>query len=270
MGQKINPTGYRLAVTKDWSSMWYANKADFAGTLIKDVHVREFIKERLKHALIGKISIKRTTKSASADITILTSRPGVIIGKKGDGIDQLRTGIARLMGVKVEDIKINIEEERKPEVNAKLIAYSLSQQLEKRVTFRRAMKRAMLGAMRAGAKGIKVMSSGRLNGAEIARTEWYREGRVPLHTLRADIDYAIDTASTTYGQIGVKVWVYKGDMKSGVASTGTLEPSSEEKQRRNPGPGERRARRDNDNNQPNRRHHAQRRGTNNSRANTTT
>jgi small subunit ribosomal protein S3 len=209
MGQKIHPTGFRLAVTRDWSSRWYANKKNFAGMLNEDVQVREFLKKKLKHASVGRVLIERPAKNAR--VTIFSARPGVVIGKKGEEIDNLRVALQKIMGVPVH---VSIEEIRKPEVDAQLIADSITQQLEKRIMFRRAMKRAMQNAMRLGAQGIKIMSSGRLNGAEIARREWYREGRVPLHTLRADIDYATSKALTTYGLIGVKVWVYKGETVS--------------------------------------------------------
>ena len=206
MGQKIHPTGFRLAVTRAWSSRWFANKRNFADMLAEDLQVREFLKARLKNAAVSRILIERPAKNAR--ITIFSARPGVVIGKKGEDIENLKAELGRRLGVPVA---VNIEEVRKPEVDAQLIADSITQQLEKRIMFRRAMKRAMQNAMRLGAQGIKIMSSGRLNGAEIARREWYREGRVPLHTLRADIDYGTSQALTTYGIIGVKVWVYKGD-----------------------------------------------------------
>ena len=206
MGQKINPTGFRLSVSRNWTSRWYANNNDFANMLKEDVEVRNYLKKKLKNASVSKVLIERPAKNAR--ITIFSSRPGVVIGKKGEDIEVLRKELQKRMGVPVH---VNIEEIRKPEVDAQLIADSITQQLEKRIMFRRAMKRAMQSAMRLGAQGIKIMSSGRLNGAEIARREWYREGRVPLHTLKADIDYATSEAETTYGIIGVKVWVYKGD-----------------------------------------------------------
>ena len=207
MGQKIHPTGFRLAVTRDWSSRWYANSKNFGGMLNEDVQVRDYLKKKLKHASVGRVLIERPAKNAR--VTIFSARPGVVIGKKGEDIDQLRSALQKIMGVPVH---VSIEEIRKPEIDAQLIADSITQQLEKRIMFRRAMKRAMQNAMRLGAQGIKIMSSGRLNGAEIARREWYREGRVPLHTLRADIDYATSEALTTYGLIGVKVWVFKGEI----------------------------------------------------------
>src|SRR5574340_943795 len=206
MGQKIHPTGFRLAVTRARSSRWYAPSRKFAGMLAEDLKVREYLRKKLKNAAVSKVQIERPAKNAR--ITIFSARPGVVIGKKGEDIENLKKELATRLGVPVA---VNIEEVRKPEIDAKLIADSITQQLEKRIMFRRAMKRAMQNAMRLGAQGIKIMSSGRLNGAEIARTEWYREGRVPLHTLRADIDYGVSEAHTTYGVIGIKVWVYKGE-----------------------------------------------------------
>jgi small subunit ribosomal protein S3 len=206
MGQKINPIGFRLAVNRDWSSRWYANHRNFAGMLASDIEVRQHLKKKLKNAAVARILIERPAKNAK--ITIFSARPGVVIGKKGEDIENLKKELSKRLAVPVT---INIEEIRKPEVEAQLIADSITQQLEKRIMFRRAMKRAIQNAMRMGAKGIKIMSSGRLNGIEIARTEWYREGQVPLHTLRAGIDYATSQAHTTYGIIGVKVWVYKGN-----------------------------------------------------------
>lgn len=206
MGQKINPTGFRLSISRNWASRWYANNRDFAGMLAEDIKVREYLKKKLKSAAVSRVLIERPAKNAR--ITIFSARPGVVIGKKGEDIEALKKELSRQLGVPVA---VNIEEVRKPEIDAKLIADSITQQLEKRIMFRRAMKRAMQNAMRLGALGIKIMSSGRLNGIEIARCEWYREGRVPLHTLRADIDYGTSEAQTTYGIIGVKVWVYKGD-----------------------------------------------------------
>jgi small subunit ribosomal protein S3 len=208
MGQKINPVGFRLAVNKNWSSRWYANSKNFAPMLAEDIKVREFLKRKLSHASVGRVLIERPAKDAR--ITIFSARPGVVIGKKGEEIESLKAELRRIMGV--QQVHVNIEEIRKPEIDAQLIADSIAQQLEKRIMFRRAMKRAMQNAMRLGAQGIKIMSAGRLNGIEIARTEWYREGRVPLHTLRADIDYGLGEAKTTYGVIGIKVWVYKGEV----------------------------------------------------------
>lgn len=210
MGQKIHPTGFRLAVNKNWASKWFANSQHFAEMLKQDVEVRSFLKQRLANASVGRIVIERPAKSAR--ITIHSARPGVVIGKKGEDIEVLKQELQKRLGVPVH---VNIEEVRKPELDAQIIADSIAAQLEKRVMFRRAMKRAMQNAMRMGAQGIKVMSSGRLNGIDIARSEWYREGRVPLHTLRADVDYATAEAKTTFGIIGVKVWVYKGELKPG-------------------------------------------------------
>jgi small subunit ribosomal protein S3 len=208
MGQKINPVGFRLAVNKNWSSRWYANNKNFAPMLAEDIKVRDFLKRKLSHASVGRVLIERPAKDAR--ITIFSARPGVVIGKKGEEIEALKAELRRIMGV--QQVHVNIEEIRKPEIDAQLIADSIAQQLEKRIMFRRAMKRAMQNAMRLGAQGIKIMSAGRLNGIEIARTEWYREGRVPLHTLRADIDYGLGEAKTSYGVIGIKVWVYKGEV----------------------------------------------------------
>ncbi|OGA13295.1 MAG: 30S ribosomal protein S3 [Betaproteobacteria bacterium RIFCSPLOWO2_12_FULL_63_13] len=208
MGQKIHPIGFRLAVNKNWSSRWFANAKSFGPMLNEDLKVREYLKKKLSHASVSKVVIERPAKDAR--ITIHSARPGVVIGKKGEDIEMLKADLRRLLGVQM--VHVNIEEVRKPEVDAQLIADSIGQQLEKRIMFRRAMKRAMQNAMRLGAQGIKIMSAGRLNGIEIARTEWYREGRVPLHTLRADIDYGFSEAKTTYGVIGIKVWVYKGEV----------------------------------------------------------
>ncbi len=209
MGQKIHPVGFRLSVLRNWSSKWYANSKNFPGMLQEDIKVRDFLKQKLAHAAVGRIIIERPTKNAK--ITIYSARPGVVIGKKGEDIESLKGQLQKMLGVPVH---INIEEIRKPEVDAQLIADSIAQQLQKRIMFRRAMKRAITNAMRLGAQGIKIMSAGRLNGIEIARTEWYREGRVPLHTLRADIDYGVSEAKTTYGVIGIKVWIFKGEIIS--------------------------------------------------------
>jgi len=208
MGQKVNPTGIRLGIASDWNSKWFASKRAYALNLLSDLKVREFLKKKLAQASVSRIEIKRSTKKAY--ITIHTARPGVVIGKKGEDIDALRKQLTKMMpGVEVD---IGVEEIRKPELDAYLVAESIAQQLERRIMFRRAMKRAVQNTMRLGALGIKVRVSGRLNGSEIARSEWYREGRVPLHTLRADIDYGFAEASTTYGQIGVKVWIFKGEI----------------------------------------------------------
>jgi small subunit ribosomal protein S3 len=207
MGQKIHPTGFRLALNRNWASRWYANNKNFSSMLLEDVKVRDFLKEKLAHAAVSRVVIERPAKNAR--ITIFSARPGVVIGKKGEDIESLKAQLQRMLGVPVH---VNIEEVRKPELDAQLISDSIAQQLQKRIMFRRAMKRAITNAMRLGAQGIKIMSAGRLNGIEIARTEWYREGRVPLHTLRADIDYGFSEAKTTYGVIGIKVWVFKGEI----------------------------------------------------------
>ena len=207
MGQKINPIGFRLGVQRNWSSKWYAVGRNFSEMLLQDIKVREFLKKRLAHASVAKVIIERPAKNAR--ITIHSARPGIVIGKKGEDIEVLRGELQRLMGVPVH---LNIEEVRKPEIDAQLIADSIAQQLTKRIAFRRAMKRAMQNAMRLGAKGVKIMSAGRLNGIDIARTEWYREGRVPLHTLRSDIDYGVASAHTTYGICGIKVWIFLGEI----------------------------------------------------------
>lgn len=228
MGQKIHPTGFRLSVTRNWASRWYAGNGNFAAMLNEDLKARAYLKKKLKNASVGRIVIERPAKNAR--FTIYSSRPGVVIGKKGEDIEVLKSALTKIMGVPVH---VNIEEIRKPEIDSQLIADSISQQLEKRIMFRRAMKRAMQNAMRLGALGIKIMSSGRLNGIEIARTEWYREGRVPLHTLRADIDYGTSEASTTYGIIGVKVWVYKGD-RSPTGEAPVIDTPAEDKKSRGP------------------------------------
>ena len=234
MGQKIHPTGFRLSVTRACQSRWFATKANFATMLSEDLQVREYLKGKLKNAAVSRILIERPAKNAR--ITIFSARPGVVIGKKGEDIENLKAELGRRLGVPVA---VNIEEVRKPEVDAQLIADSITQQLEKRIMFRRAMKRAMQNAMRLGAQGIKIMSSGRLNGIEIARCEWYREGRVPLHTLRADIDYGFSEAKTTYGVIGVKVWVYRGDrLANGDApQLPKTEGDGDRRDRRGPRPG---------------------------------
>ena len=210
MGQKVHPIGIRLGIVKDWSSKWYANTKDFPGYVKQDHEVRTFIKSKFKDASISKINIERPSKKAN--ITIMTARPGIVIGKKGEDIENLRAKLALMMNMHINDLRINISEIRKPELDAQLVADGIAQQLERRVMFRRAMKRAVTSTMRLGAEGIKVKVGGRLNGAEIARSEWYREGRVPLHTLRADIDYGVAEAITTYGIIGVKVWIFKGEI----------------------------------------------------------
>lgn len=228
MGQKIHPTGFRLSVTRDWSSRWFASSKMFPSMLREDIAVRDYLKKKLAHASVGRVVIERPAKNAR--VTVFSARPGVVIGKKGEDIEQLKLDLQRRMGVPVH---VNIEEIRKPETDAQLIADSIAQQLEKRIMFRRAMKRAMQNAMRLGAQGIKIMSAGRLNGAEIARTEWYREGRVPLHTLRADIDYGTSEAKTTYGIIGIKVWVFKGEtMLRGEGAQVATEQTHEEPAKR--------------------------------------
>lgn len=217
MGQKVNPTGIRLGIVKKHTSTWYAGPKQYARNLIADLQVREFLFRELKKASVSRVEIERPAENAR--ITIFTARPGIVIGKKGEDVEKLRQAVSKIMGVPVH---LNIEEIKKPDLNAYLTAQNIASQLERRVMFRRAMKRAVQNAMRAGAEGIKVQVSGRLGGAEIARTEWYREGRVPLHTLRADIDYAEYQANTTYGVIGVKVWIFKGEVLDG-----TLAPVEE-------------------------------------------
>ena len=207
MGQKVHPTGIRLGIVKDWTSRWYANSQDYPVFLLQDLKVREFIKKKLAHASVSRIQINRPANNAQ--ITVHTARPGIVIGKKGEDIDKLKLEVSKMMKVPV---KINVEEIRKPELDATLVAEGIAQQLEKRIMYRRAMKRAVTNTMRLGAEGIKINVGGRLNGAEIARGEWYREGRVPLHTLRADIDYGTAEANTTYGIIGIKVWIFKGEV----------------------------------------------------------
>jgi len=210
MGQKVHPTGFRLGISTDWTSKWYAEGRDYAQFLNSDLEIRAYLKEKLSAASVSRIQIDRPARAAF--VVIHTARPGIVIGKKGEDVEALRNEVARRMGLNVNNVKINIEEIRKPEIDAQLVAESVAQQLERRIMFRRAMKRAVSNAMRLGALGIKINVGGRLNGAEIARSEWYREGRVPLHTLRADIDYGTAEALTTYGIIGVKVWIYKGDV----------------------------------------------------------
>ena len=207
MGQKVHPIGIRLGISKPWNATWYADKGDFADYLIKDIKVRAYLRKELANASVSKIEIERPAKNAR--VTIHTARPGIVIGKKGEDIERLKQTITKMMGVPTH---VNVAEIRKPELDADLIAQGIASQLERRIMFRRAMKRAVSSAMRLGALGIKVSVGGRLNGAEIARTEWYREGRVPLHTFRANVDYAMGKAHTTYGVLGIKVWVYKGDV----------------------------------------------------------
>jgi small subunit ribosomal protein S3 len=210
MGQKVNPIGIRLGITRDWTSKWYADSRTFPKYVESDFRIREFLMKKLKEASVGKIHIERPARKAN--ITIHTARPGVVIGKKGEDIESLRVQVAKMAKLGLSDVRINIAEIRKPELDARLVAEGIAQQLERRVMFRRAMKRAVTNTMRLGAQGIKVMVAGRLNGGEIARSEWYREGRVPLHTFRADMDYALAEAMTTYGVIGVKVWIFRGEV----------------------------------------------------------
>ncbi len=210
MGQKVSPTGIRLGIATDWTSKWYASSKNFPELLETDLLVRQFLKKKLANASVSRIQIERPARLAR--VTIHTARPGVVIGKKGEDIEALRKEIARMMRLEVKDLQVNIEEIRKPELDAHLVAEGVAQQLERRIMFRRAMKRAVTNAMRLGALGIKIQVSGRLNGAEIARSEWTREGRVPLHTLRANIDYGTAEAKTTYGVIGIKVWIFRGEV----------------------------------------------------------
>jgi small subunit ribosomal protein S3 len=212
MGQKVNPIGIRLGITREWSSKWYASTKNFPANVLADHKVRVFLKKKLIEASVSRINIERAARRVN--ITILTARPGIVIGKKGEDIEKLRGQVAKLMEMTPANVRLNISEIRKPELDAQLVAEGIAQQLERRVMFRRAMKRAVTNTMRIGALGIKVRVSGRLNGAEIARTEVYREGRVPLHTFRADIDYGLAEAKTTYGVIGVKVWIFKGEVFS--------------------------------------------------------
>ncbi|WP_322521212.1 30S ribosomal protein S3 [Guyparkeria halophila] len=210
MGHKVHPVGFRLGISSDWSSRWYADNKHFSDYLEQDVRTRKYIRQRLKDASVSRVQIERPARSAA--VTIHTARPGIVIGRKGEDIERLRTEIAPMLGLDRSAVKVSVEEIRKPELDAQLVAESIAQQLERRVMFRRAMKRAVQTTMRLGAGGVKVNVAGRLGGAEIARTEWYREGRVPLHTLRADIDYGMAEAQTTYGIIGVKVWIFKGEV----------------------------------------------------------
>jgi small subunit ribosomal protein S3 len=210
MGQKVNPIGIRLGITREWTSKWYASTKNFPAYVYTDHLVREYLRKRLLEASVSRIQIDRA--ASKVNITIHTARPGIVIGKKGEDIEKLRGQVAKMMKMQVQNVRINISEIRKPELDAQLVAEGIAQQLERRVMFRRAMKRAVTNTMRIGALGIKVRVSGRLNGAEIARTELYREGRIPLHTFRADIDYGLSEAKTTYGIIGVKVWIFKGEV----------------------------------------------------------
>lgn len=224
MGQKVNPNGIRLGVIRDWNAKWYSNTKHYADNLISDLRLRSFLKKKLSHAAVSSIVIQRPAQSVN--ITLHTARPGIVIGKKGEDIERLRQELTKLAGVTVH---LNVEEIRKPELDAQLVAENICQQLEKRIMFRRAMKRAVTNSLRLGALGVKVMVAGRLNGAEIARTEWYREGRVPLHTLRADIDYGFAEAHTTYGVIGVKVWIFKGEVFDQVGAASDTEAEAAKK-----------------------------------------
>ncbi len=225
MGQKVQPNGIRLGIVKDWSAKWYANNSNYAKILASDLKIRAYLTKKLSNAAVSKIAIDRPAQNLN--VTIFTARPGIVIGKKGEDIEKLRFALARLNG---SPVQVAVEEIRKPELDAKLVAENICQQLEKRIMFRRAMKRAVQNSMRLGAQGVKIMLSGRLNGAEIARTEWYREGRVPLHTLRADIDYGVHEALTTYGIIGVKVWIFKGEiLKEEKVETSTSKAVTEPK-----------------------------------------
>jgi len=210
MGQKVNPIGIRLGITREFVSKWYAGKRQFAEQIYADFKVREFLRRKLADASVSRVQIERPARKIN--VTIHTARPGIVIGKKGEDIEKLRTETAKLVGLPVTDVRLNVAEIRKPELDSMLVAEGIAQQIEKRVMFRRAMKRAVMSTMRSGALGVKVRLSGRLNGAEIARTEWSREGRIPLHTYRADIDYGTAEARTTYGVIGVKVWIFKGEV----------------------------------------------------------
>ncbi|MEO0368965.1 MAG: 30S ribosomal protein S3 [Pseudomonadota bacterium] len=221
MGQKVQPNGLRLGIVKDFNAKWYAEKGEYSKFLVQDLKIRSFLEKKLKNAAVSDITIERPAQNIN--VTIHTARPGIVIGKKGEDIDRMRKEVAAMTGLPTT---VAVEEIRKPEVDAQLVADGICQQLEKRVMFRRAMKRAVTSAMRAGAQGVKVMISGRLNGAEIARSEWYREGRVPLHTLRADIDYATGEALTTYGIIGVKVWIFKGEVFQAVNAPVSEETSN--------------------------------------------
>ncbi len=222
MGQKVHPTGIRLGIVKDWTSKWYADSKDYPDLLNNDLEVRDFLQKKLARASVSRIQIERPARNVR--VTIHTARPGIVIGKKGEDIEKLRVEVGKMVGIPVH---INIEEIRKPELDATLVAQGIAQQLEKRIMFRRAMKRAVGNSMRLGAQGVRINVAGRLNGAEIARSEWYREGRVPLHTLRADIDYGIARANTTYGVIGIKVWIFKGEvLDSAEVAAGASEKKS--------------------------------------------
>ena len=207
MGQKVHPTGIRLGISKDWTSKWFSSSSDYSKNVFQDFKIREYLNMKLKDAAVSKIQIDRSSENVT--VAIFSARPGIVIGKKGEGIESLRKEVAKLMDTSINNVLLNINEIKKPELDAKLVASSITQQLERRVLYRRAMKRAVTNTMRLGANGIKVKIAGRLNGAEIARSEWYQEGRVPLHTLKANIDYGVSEAKTTYGIIGVKVWIFQ-------------------------------------------------------------
>ena len=207
MGQKVHPTGIRLGISKDWASKWFSSSSDYSNKVFQDFKIREYLNKKLKDAAVSKIQIDRSSENVT--IAIFSARPGIVIGKKGEGIESLRKEVAKLLDTSINNVLLNINEIKKPELDAKLVASSITQQLERRVLYRRAMKRAVTNTMRLGANGIKVKIAGRLNGAEIARSEWYQEGRVPLHTLKASIDYGVSEAKTTYGIIGVKVWIFQ-------------------------------------------------------------
>lgn len=227
MGQKVHPIGIRLGFIKSWRSVWYANVKDYANKLNKDIELRKFVQKKLMNASVSNITIERPSQNAK--VTIFTARPGIVIGKKGEDVDNLRKQLTKMMGIPVQ---INIEEVKKPELNARLVVSSITQQLEKRVMFRRAMKRAIQTTMKMGAKGIKIAISGRLGGAEIARTEWSKEGRIPLHTFRADVDYAVGEALTTYGTLGVKVWIFKGEILPGQQRTDEMKEKIKKSKKR--------------------------------------
>ena len=207
MGQKVHPTGIRLGISKGWASKWFSSSSDYSKNVFQDFKIREYLNKKLKDAAVSKIQIERSSENVT--VAIFSARPGIVIGKKGEGIESLRKEVAKLMDTSINNVLLNINEIKKPELDAKLVASSITQQLERRVLYRRAMKRAVTNTMRLGANGIKVKIAGRLNGAEIARSEWYQEGRVPLHTLKANIDYGVSEAKTTYGIIGVKVWIFQ-------------------------------------------------------------
>jgi|TARA_B100000686_G_C16708941_1_gene927976 small subunit ribosomal protein S3 len=207
MGQKVHPTGIRLGISKGWASKWFSSSSDYSKNVFHDFKIREYLNKKLKDAAVSKIQIDRSSENIT--VAIFSARPGIVIGKKGEGIESLRKEVAKLVNTSVNNVLLNINEIKKPELDAKLVSSSITQQLERRVLYRRAMKRAVTNTMRLGANGIKVKIAGRLNGAEIARSEWYQEGRVPLHTLKANIDYGVSEAKTTYGIIGVKVWIFQ-------------------------------------------------------------